>query len=178
MTGPDEGGHAVMHSKWHHWVDSRTPDAEEVTDEGDMYPIEGGERALEKGRMVNPATGILTDYEELWQDVKPTATSSEVDGEEEGKRFCVVLQLDEPKEQARGMIVRVGQHCQGVLRCRNTFSLERWGWQGDADGWKRTCRIGDYFVPCSAAFDESKVKLGGWVRYGDFGWKVVELSHF
>lgn len=191
------------HSQWHHWVDSRSNNAEEIVDEGDMYPIEGGERTLEKGKMVNPSTGLLTDYEEVWRDEKVIATPSkdcDVDegiekdvkdmaaegvekGSEEGvngdrSRMCVVLILDDPASQARGMVVRVGQYCQAVLRVADHFSLERWQWLDKQDGWRRECRIGSMWVPCGSTFDEARVKLGGKVRYGDYVWEVVELSCF
>ncbi|KAH7361780.1 hypothetical protein B0T11DRAFT_327927 [Plectosphaerella cucumerina] len=59
---PDRGPNTT-HSQWRHWVDSRTLDVENATDEGFMSPLGGG-RTLEEGRMANPETGVETDYEE------------------------------------------------------------------------------------------------------------------
>src|ERR1700712_1231817 len=85
---------AVVHSKWRHWVDCRNPDADGVVDEGDMYPQTDG-RTLEKGCMVNPATGKLTDYEEVWKDLDAIAVGKDSSEEERQKACCVVLHLQD-----------------------------------------------------------------------------------
>ena len=173
-----KGSHAVL-STWHHWVDSRAAYAETVKDEGEMSP-QGDGRTMERGRMVNPSTGRMTDYEECWKDVEPIATTAgpQRDTEEETKKVCVVLQLHDDANQARGMVVRVGHFCEGLVRVGEVISLERWKW-GERGGWKRQARIGDLWLPCGVVLEgEQKLKMGGEVRYGDFLWKVVEMSEF
>ena len=168
----DPKGKQILHSKWKHWVDSHHTDAESVNDEGDMLPQADG-KTLERGSMINPATSQMTDYEECWKDVEPTATSSE-DGE---KKICAVLQLQDDDYQARGMVVRVGQFCQGILQVGDGLSLERWQWEKDR-GWKRQLRVGDLWLPCGVVLEGQRLEMDGEVKHGDFLWKVLEMSDF
>ena len=185
-----------MHSTWRHWIDSSSLTPEDITDEGDMLPQADGERTLERGSMINPETGKLTEYEECWRDVGAVAVGHGHDGDRgaETLRVCAVLELQDDANQARGMVVRVGQYCQGVVRVGEHFTLERWGWKGaeraegsavqrQEDGeqvgeWKRLARIGDWWLPCGAAIEERLLKLRGEVKHHDMVWKVIELSHF
>ncbi|RMY73900.1 hypothetical protein D0862_14213, partial [Hortaea werneckii] len=204
IGSPDADGTAVAHCEWRHWIDDRTEKPEDVVDEGKMYPIEGddGPRSLEKGSMVNPETGRLTEYEEIWRDVEAVAISDREDGEgvvggdedeeddeveevgtaeegeEEEEKVSAVLILDEPEQRARGMVIRIGQYCQGVLRVKGEFSLERWEWMGEEKGWERKVRMGSLFLPCGPAMDVLGMEVGSQVRHGDFRWEVVELDYF
>ncbi|KAJ7670517.1 hypothetical protein B0H17DRAFT_1085753 [Mycena rosella] len=54
-------------TKFTHHIDSRTPDALDVVDLGTNTPLPDG-TTLEVGEMLNPATGRLTAYEEVWRD--------------------------------------------------------------------------------------------------------------
>src|SRR5690554_890390 len=58
----------TTHGWWNHWIDSRTENADGLVDEGDMFddPSDAS-LTLEKGRMLNPATGVETEYEEMWR---------------------------------------------------------------------------------------------------------------
>ena len=175
----DSHGKPVVHSTWYHWIDSGTPNAESVKDEGDMFPQTDG-RTIEKGKMVNPATGRMTNYEECWEDVEPVATSTESDerSQGEGKRVCAVLQLHDDANKARGMVVRVGQFCQGFLRVGEYLSVERWSWTEEG-GWQRERRIGSLWVPCGILLkDTEKLAVGDRVTHGEFVWKVVETGMF
>lgn len=165
----DDGhGNSVRHSRWAHWVDSRFPDAESANDEGDMFPQPDG-LTLEKGRMVNPATGLETDYEELWRDDDPIST------EDSGTVRCTALQLHDDTSGTRGVVVRLGKFCQGVMRTKEAFVAERWEWSAES-GWKRSLKVGHGNLPCSAAIDaEGKLTSGQEVGEGDHVWKVIEL---
>lgn len=186
LPDPSATGREIVHSTWRHWVDSRYEDAESVVDEGDMYPRPDG-RTLEKGRMINPETGQMTDYEEVWVDVDSTdtttTTSVRADGHGEaedggsGRKVCTVLMLEDEEHSARGMVIRVGQFCQGVLRVGDGFCLERWEWAANT-GWKRQVRMGDLFLPCGVTFETDRLRLGGEVKFGEFVWRVVECSWF
>jgi hypothetical protein len=108
-----------QHTVWSHWLDSKTE--EEVKDEGDMYPQPDG-TVLEKGSMINPATCIITNYEEVWEDVEPQAL-----GQDE-RYVCNVLQCSNPEFMAKGTLIRLGQYIQGVLRKGDEFSAVRYEW--------------------------------------------------
>ncbi|OIW25695.1 hypothetical protein CONLIGDRAFT_708394 [Coniochaeta ligniaria NRRL 30616] len=135
------------HSVWKHWVDSRTREAEGVVDEGDMVDLPGG-RTLETGSMVNPATGRVTGYEEVWGSGAPL-------GGMEG--VVVVLRTEDGECGRRGVVVRVAQYVQGILRDGDRVMVQRREW-----------REGDV--------REQKVKLGGTVAGGGIVWDVVELD--
>lgn len=164
-------GEDISHGIWKHWIDSRSPDAEGVHDEGDNYPLPNNE-VLEMGSMVNPETGKVTDYEEKWLDVKLESTEGKG-----GKVDCVVLELRDDASHARGLIVRAGQYCQGIIRVGDAVSVERWAWDEETQfTWKRRVRMGDSFLPCGVALEPAKLELGGKVTYGQQEWEVIELT--
>ena len=152
-----------------------------------MTPLPNN-RTLETGSMVNPATGQATAYEEVWQDIEPICTTSAWADENlrlhnpgiEPMRTVMVLTLQDDANQARGMVVRVGQYCQGVVRQGEYFSLDRWRWQA-AGGWQRECRVGDLMLPCGWCFEPQMgglMGVGARVRYQDYEWVVVERDEF
>ncbi|CCF45250.1 hypothetical protein CH063_03553 [Colletotrichum higginsianum] len=146
----DGAGGQVRHSRWEHWIDSRTTDPENAADEGDMYEQADG-LTLEKGRMVNPATGEETDYEELWRDVEPAAVAG-----------------------ARGSVVWLGRFCQGISRVGEDVTAERWEWRDDG-GWRRTMRIGERGLPCEALLKTGALlTVGAHVVHEDLVWDVLE----
>ena len=130
---------------------------------------------MEYGSNVDPETGKVITYEECWKDVEIKAVNGAPGLD---SKVCVVLQLHDDAHEARGMVVRLGQYVQGVIRVGDHFALERWEWKGASEGWKRLVRIEDYFLPCNVAMEEEKIRLGGEVKFGEFVWKVVELSTF
>ncbi|KAF6803926.1 hypothetical protein CSOJ01_10552 [Colletotrichum sojae] len=169
---PDGKGGEVRHSRWEHWIDSRTTDPESAADEGDMYP-QDGHLTLEKGRMVNPATGRECDYEELWRDVDPEpASASAAKGPE-----CVVLNFEDAPTGARGAVVWLGRFCQGISRVGEDVTVERWEWREDG-GWKRTTRLGGGAeLPCEVLLKTgAQLSVGAHVKHGDLVWDVVESN--
>ncbi|KAL1589154.1 hypothetical protein WHR41_02147 [Cladosporium halotolerans] len=189
------------HAQWQHWVDSRTREAESVVDKGEM--VEGGEEGveLEKGVMVNPATGLEGEYVEGWREVEAEVTGKVGEGAVEGVleglrrdgvwveglgkggegRVSVVLKHENAEVGSRGMIVRVGQRCQGVARVGDEFGLESWEWSGDS-GWQRKYVMGTMSIPCEVlnmlgdlVGKETKVGYGG---KGDSIWRAVEAERF
>ncbi|TIC94158.1 hypothetical protein CH35J_009862 [Colletotrichum higginsianum] len=165
----DGAGGQVRHSRWEHWIDSRTTDPENAADEGDMYEQADG-LTLEKGRMVNPATGEETDYEELWRDVEPAAV---VGGG--GKAVeCIVLRFEDEQAGARGSVVWLGRFCQGISRVGEDVTAERWEWRDDG-GWRRTMRIGERGLPCEALLKTGALlTVGAHVVHEDLVWDVLE----
>lgn len=190
--GGGGGGDKVTRSRWTHWIDSRVAagsDPAAATDEGDMFPQQLGDgveaQTLEKGRMVNPATGREAEYEELWADEEPTAiplllsssgaSSSSSSGCEAGGPRCVVLRLDDPSRGARGMVVLLGRYCQGLIRVGEQLGAERWQWREEG-GWGAAARIGTISVPCEQIIGRLSelLEVGKELREGDNVWEVVE----
>ena len=145
------GGRSVgtaSHGEWIHDIDSRTDNPDEK-DEGDMYPHpELPDVTLERGKMRHPATGEIREYEEGWKDVEILP----VGGSNNGQRCSVVLETvsdaTHSAETGRGLIVRVGQYCQGIIRVGPSVTSERWMWDAD-EGWTRVARIGEGArLPC------------------------------
>ncbi|KAL2018683.1 hypothetical protein VTK56DRAFT_518 [Thermocarpiscus australiensis] len=170
---------AKQHSRWHHWIDSRTEDAEEVVDEGDMFEHPSDPTlTLEKGRMVNPDTGAETDYEELWrsESVKPPVGAAVC---------CIALQWQGEEDSRgqrrhvrRGLLVRLGQYCQAFARDGDEITVERLKWDPDSRDWTTEVRIGEKEFPTMFATDlSSDPELGDVVVVvGGDTWKVVEVA--
>ncbi|KAJ6440618.1 sodium/nucleoside cotransporter [Purpureocillium lavendulum] len=173
MRDDGAGGQVeVTHGRWTHWVDSTTRDAGGVVDEGDMVAREDG-TVLETGRMVNPATGLVTPYEEVWEDEEPVAPplTTTPRGRGAAALLCVVLEVDEGGDDRQGRVVRLGGWCQGFVRRGDDIALERWRW---ADGrWQRMVRMGDLDLACAVAVEERDFEVGQVLD----GWKVVEVVH-
>lgn len=141
-----------------------------------MFPQTDG-RTLEMGSMVNPSTGLMTDYEEYWIDVEPIATNPAEQNHGDNQKVSIVLQLHDDEHKARGMVVRIGQFCQGMLRIGDKVALERWQWK-ESNGWKRIARIGDLWLPCGPILEGERLRLGGELKFGDYVWKVFEMDKF
>jgi len=171
-----------MYTRWTAFVDSRYPigSSEIPIDEGVMYPIDA-QRTLEVGHMYHPSVKAVRSHEEMWFDPAITSTCRD------GKKRCVVLRCwDDGMEMrdvegsgARGVVVRLGKWCQGVVKVGGgDVTCERWEWEGgeeEADGWKRVARIGDLMVPCGVAFRHEVLGVGGRIKYGVFEWVVEEV---
>lgn len=158
----------VSHSTFRHWVDSRTREPEKVVDEGDMSPGLLPGTTLETGRMVNPATGAETDYEELWRDEEPEQPAG-----------CNVFRLNHDARQERGLFVRLGQHAQGVLRVGDAFTAERWQWNTSSSQWERLFKAGDDKIQSLTALLEEvgkKHSEGDVIGTAGGVWTVIETS--
>ncbi|PVI06133.1 hypothetical protein DM02DRAFT_650042 [Periconia macrospinosa] len=171
--GPDTNARTwsgpVKRASWTHWVDSRhpvgTPEAQIPVDTGLMFPI-NAMQVLEHGAAPNPQTGVMQSHEEMWTDcvIQACAPQTTV--------FSIVLRIDVPEYKVRGVVVRLGQFCQGIVMQGGAVTVERWEFL--AGEWKRTVRIGEGFLPCALAFKEEACDLGGTVVYGQHEWKVEE----
>lgn len=140
-----------------------------------MFPL-SATQTLEFGHGVNPATGKMWAYEELWTDEEvlaaPTREASEP------LVHSIVLRCEDETHDVRGVVVRLGRYCQGIVMKGDYVSVERWVWVaegGDGLGrWKRTVRIGDQFLPCAPTFTPAVLSVGGKVRYWDYEWVCEE----
>jgi hypothetical protein len=178
VPSSDGSGKPVKHSKWAHWIDSRTADCDGVVDEGDMFDDSSDATlTLETGRMLNPATGVDTDYEELWRSEPIETVASPIGGG--GKVTCIALQMessDGPGRKAmRGLVVRLGQYCQAFAREGDDITLERLKWDADQQRWARLARIGEQELPTDiATYLAHEVRVDDEVKVGGVVWKVVE----
>lgn len=164
-TTKDDGqGGQIRRAKFAHWINSRSADVEGVSDEGDMYEQADG-TTLEKGSMVNPDTGKDTAYEESWLDIPVPHVH--------GNGKDVVARLQEPDR--RGMVVLLGDYCQGVARRGDDIAVERWEKNKNGE-WTRTVRIGKGHLICE---DLVKGDLGLDVEHmvitKEGIWEIVEV---
>jgi hypothetical protein len=199
-------------SQWHHWIDSKTTKPEEVVDKGEMLPEDARGLALEKGEMVNPATGRVTEYVEGWRDgeigVVPVPGEEVVRGFHEELRgrgvsvdglragsegggdvrstnaeskLSIVLQHENAAQKSRGMAIRLGHLCQGVMRVGEDFAYERWEWT-QGDGWRQTSVLGKLAMPCDVLTVLAEdFTIDATVSYGnedDLTWQCVEAERF
>ncbi|KAH9926744.1 uncharacterized protein B0H18DRAFT_1005372 [Fomitopsis serialis] len=133
-----------------------------------MFPEPDGVLCREKGRMVNPATGEMSDYEEMWETIEAQATGAD------SAIFCLVAAVSGPAAElhkARGSLVRIGQFIQCLLIVGDEVNVERWIYAGEdavgatdantirADGWVRVIKLGPRVLPCR------------WVFRGEACWK-------
>ena len=116
-------------------------------------------------------TGKTQAYEELWTDLDITSTDAST------AKVCVVLRLDATAQGVRGVVVRSGGWCQGVLVKGSDVTVERWEFVGSGQKgeWKRRVRIGGAFLPCAVGFQTENVRIGGLVKYFDYEWRVEEV---
>lgn len=126
-----------------------------------MYPLSDG-TTLEKGMMINPDTGIVTAYEEIWDDVDVFSTHA--------AQVCVVLKYE--NIDARGMVIKLGKYCQGFMKIGENITLERWEWNEQA---VCTVRIGTHELPCRLAM-EKDFTLDEKIIVADRCWTVVEIA--
>ena len=161
-----------VHEKgqWRHWVDNQHELGAEVVDEGVCSKQADGSM-LEVGAMVNPATGAVGDYEEVWDDVKPVGPAGDA-------ARCIVLQHE--TATSRGVVELLGVYLQGVLKNASGTSVERWQWT-DADGgaWKQTFTAGghDTGLPCETAFRQAAtLQEGDTLTFQGLSWTVVEAA--
>ena len=177
---------SMSHTVWVHWVDSKSENP--APDKGDMYLQPDGD-VLERGSMTDPHTGHKCDYEELWHDLEISKVGTEKD------RVCVVLQADSVSLQAKGMVIRIGEWCQGIIKIGNELTVERWQWLSQArnpvegdfgtaeddvpkdpekNQWERLVRLGTGTLPCTITFQSDLLFNKGLIKVADLEWEVVE----
>lgn len=98
---------------WGRIVDNRSGGEDAPPDIGRCETLPNGDE-LETGEMLNPETGRVEKYEEVWRDDKlPSGTR------------VVVLQLRKG-EEVRGVFIQVGNWAQGVVRGETGVTARRW----------------------------------------------------
>ena len=174
------------HTIWAHWIDSKSDLL--VSDEGDMYPQPDGD-VLEKGNMQNPATGMSCDYEEVWRDLDIHVLEGEQD------RVCIVLKADSPSTGVKGIVMRIGEWCQGILKTSNGLTVERWQWLDIAkpkseqatrydhdftphNEWTKLARFGSGSLPSPSALSPVSLTKEATVALDGIEWKAVEICQW
>lgn len=182
----------LSHTVWDHWIDSRTDNPD--SDEGDMWVQPNGD-ILEKGKNSDPVTGEETEYEELWHDLEVEAFGKK------HNRSSLVMRADEPARNIRGMAIKIGGWCEGILKVGDELTVERWEWkpkdcasdvasteasmetERTRNDWMRTFKIGKVPLPCNHICSRTYGKFGlnavlkcttdtDWES--DIEWKVAE----
>lgn len=152
----------IRRAKFSHWINSRSKDADGVADEGDMYEQDDG-TTLEKGSMVNPATGQDTAYEESWLDIEVAVNDD--------RKSCFVAKLD--GNDCRGMVVMLDGLCQGVMRRGDHVAAERWERKNGA--WTRSVQVGQGDLVCESMItDEEQFAVGHKIMSKEGTWQIVE----
>jgi hypothetical protein len=169
---------------WEHWVDSRTNILGEnpIKDSGSMYPQKDG-KCLEKGSMVDPATGKETEYEEIWEDLDLTYPAGL-------KHKYYVLTLDHEDKDgfhvSRGVTMQLGCWFQSMLRnendeAANEVGAARWKWDESEGNWDLVARAGDK-IRLPAPYDVEEVlsmpgdRVGQKVQIFGKAWTCRELG--
>ena len=154
------------HSVWEHWIDSKSDNPR--PDEGDMWPQPNGD-VLERGTQIHPITRLQTDYEELWGDLDVEKVG------EEQERVSIVLKVENHGSNTRGMVVRVGDWCQGIMKSGGALNIERWHWIKNKYTWERVVKIGSSELPCAIACNNEMVSKKGTVVSNGLQWNVIEV---
>lgn len=190
QEGHENGMSLLSHTVWDHWIDSKSNNP--GVDEGDMWLQEDGD-VLERGKQKNPDTGEETTYEELWHDLEVIPLG------DKRNRSSVVMRTDDQQKDVRGMAVKIGGWCQGILKTRNDLTVERWERKPTDDGeslvyddneegrtrndWIRTFRCGQGALPCRYMCSNTSGKLGMETVERSYldddrnqfnGWRVLE----
>lgn len=158
-----------LHSIWEHWIDSKSDNPR--PDEGDMWRQNNGD-VLERGTQVHPVTGLQTEYEELWGDLQVEKVGEERD------HVSIVLKVENHEAGTRGMVVRVGDWCQAILKSREALTIERWRWTKRMNDWERLVKIGRGNLPCAIVCNSQMVREEGTIVCGDLEWTIVEKFHW
>lgn len=152
---------STINVQWEHSIDSsKTFD----TDGADMYLLSNGD-TMEIGYMM--LDGEWKMFKEYWIDgtaPNPSYVAMELN-----------YSVNDPSE--KGMAIRVGGYCQGILQNNSRLWVERW--QIDSTGgWKMDSRsvvTEDTVLPCQWSTAEER-KLGDTIELAGRVWKVVETS--
>ncbi|KAJ7584353.1 hypothetical protein C8J56DRAFT_150322 [Mycena floridula] len=140
-----------------HELDSRIVDAASVDDHGTNMVLPN-RTTLEKGEMVNPATGVMTRYEEIWRD-------------QHEESILIIRDLEESSWYARAG--------RWQLAIGRSISGDFWAWQackeGQDDKWTvqhSTDGAEAQFLPNAT----KEWKHGLTVDWAGQSWLVLEAS--
>lgn len=148
------------HGTWIHWVDSQKPDGYE--DDGFMYDQHDG-LTWEKGIMEHPKTRKLTPYEEVWEDFAPAKDAA-------GNMIALTLVYTETGNRSKGMVIRVGDWIQGILRdAAGNITVERWHHQVSFP-----LKLIFGFLTCCRRYRKLRKSGNGWSEWGVGNYPVID----
>ncbi|KAK9780675.1 hypothetical protein SCAR479_01861 [Seiridium cardinale] len=158
----------VIHVRWQHSIDS----AGSFSTEGaDMYLLSNGD-VMEVGTV--ELKGKVHMFKEYW--IKPRAEARQLP--------CIVVETEgrQHEDEVQGMVIRIGDFCQGILQDKNgcQISLERWELASTDAGWRKDTRSNT--GPANAAaimpsrwIIEADRKVGESVIINGRKWEVAEV---
>ncbi|KAL8895634.1 MAG: hypothetical protein Q9207_008083 [Kuettlingeria erythrocarpa] len=160
-------------STWHHWIDSNSDDP--PVDTGEMI-TQGNGNVLEKGNVVSPITGQRVYYEELWEEV-PTENLAFGNN----PRTCTVLRTEDLEKMSRGMIIRLGDYCQGILKKEGEVTVERWEYHfndtsSNQGKWYKAATVGNDEMPCDELLGFKPPREGQQINRAGTMWDVIEVA--
>jgi len=126
---------------WSHIIDSReiVLGTTDTLDQGIVFQTDVEGEELERGGMLNPATAVWEEYEELWRDIEIISPP--------WMRRKFVCWHCEPLGSDIGHIksvfIRVGQFAQGILVGKGWVEAERWEADFEHGRWKCAARVGN-----------------------------------
>lgn len=179
------------HTVWDHWIDSKGD--EEVSNEADMT-IQYDLTVLEEGMTVT-ADGKEQRYEELWEElyIEPLGKKQ--------NRHCIVLRADNMELKMKGLVIKIGGWCQGIMKKGDELTVERWQLKPSKpdddekaseiktidddpsrtrNNWVRTFKFGPETLACRDVCENADGKLGSTIvhLYGDkenlIEWRIIE----
>lgn len=146
-------------------------------DIGTFWPIEGSEDRKETGSMVNPATGVCTDYVEVWRSLNPAETTPDEEVREnhwKNKKEDTevgVYTYNAQEDNHRGRLIRLGNWVQAVFYAytngKHELSVLRAYYDESSGQWQYLIRYGPYDFPdLGTLFDKESIDFGGvlWTR--------------
>lgn len=169
------GGRSVgksPHGEWIHDIDSHTTEPESDSGVSSPHPTLP-DVSLERGTMRHPGSGEMREYEEAWKhlDVLPVGPGG---GVHEGQRVSVFLETGQAGDRRRGMVCRVGQFVQGIVRDGDDVSVQRWAWDEEEREWKPVARIGHAAMACDVTWKD-EVNDGDIIVRDGVEWTVKAL---
>ncbi|KAF2653195.1 hypothetical protein K491DRAFT_780483 [Lophiostoma macrostomum CBS 122681] len=151
----------TVHVKWEHPIDSS---ASFATDGADMYLLANGD-TMEVGVM--EIDSKIRMFKEYWTTPKHCESSD----------YVVVETPASKDDETKGMAIRMGNYCQGVLQTATDFWVERWelnncDWTKDA---RSNTGQGDDILPCKWMVQDMR-KVGDKTAIDAYTWEVIEAS--
>ena len=184
-----DGAGSRSHTVWDHWIDSKG--GEGGSDEGDMTLLEDG-NVLEEGVNKLP-DGTEQKYEELWKDLPVDPLGKK------HNRHSIVLRAENEDQVLKGLVIKIGAWCQGILKKDGQLTVERWQLKPKSEDehgrdsgaeveestrtrndWVRVFKVGTEVLACKDVCENTAGKLGMNASkfYGErenkIEWKVIE----
>lgn len=133
MTGeevelPAREGHEFS-IQFKHELDSMNANPDESEDIADFNTLPSGDR-LETGVMLNPASGKMSPYKEVWRTLDPVkSTPANLTRYEKGADQkpikSTVWNLSSSANGASGRFITIGNFSQGIVKFNNAFQCIR-----------------------------------------------------